>query len=118
MSALVLELKQHDTKPWLVVQLRDLVGTPEEKPLNLEEEGIKKVMFVMRKEGASGSPKVRGEAEMTDKALGVVTYKWLLADTSEAATFEGEFETEDEEGGIESVPRKGTIKIIINPDLG
>lgn len=122
MSQQILELKQHDTKPWLVVQLRDLVGTPEEKPLNLTEEEIKKVSLVMRKKNAEATdePKLKGVMQMTDKAEGVCTYKWITGDTSEAGEFEGEFEMEDEEGGIESVPRgvEGNIIIKINPDLG
>lgn len=118
MSDLVFEFKQGDTKPWLVVQLMDLVGTPEEKPINLIEEEIKKVDFVMRKQGVSGEPKIKAVTEMTDKAIGVVTYKWADDDSIEPGTFEGEYEMEDEEGDIESVPRKGTITIIINPALG
>lgn len=114
------QIKQNDTKPWLVVQLMDFVGTESEKPINLTAEEIKKVRFIMRETKRTDveGPSFKKDAIMTEPVAGIVTYKWGAGDTAVSGLFNGEFELEDEDGDIETIPRSGYIEIEITDDLG
>lgn len=112
------EIKRGDTRPIYIVQLKERVGTPEEKPIDLDKEEVESVRFIMRRKGQSGAPDVTGPAVMEDKKEGVVSYTWEEGDTDrEPGEFDVEFELVFTDGGKETVPDKDYFACKINGDL-
>lgn len=110
-------IKQNDTRPNLVAVLQDGVGTGA-SPIDLTT--AKAVRFIMRGKNKKDNdgPKTKRECDITDPSKGVVTYVWMAADTDTVSEFNGEFEIEWEDGGIETVPNNGYFAINIVDDLG
>lgn len=107
-------IKQNDTRPKLVVALRDDVdGEDVAVDLTLATS----VKFLMRP-AAGGAAKVSKAAAITDAVNGVVTYTWEAANTDTVDAFEAEIEVTWNDGGIETFPAEGYISVDITDDIG
>jgi hypothetical protein len=112
------EIKRGDTRPIYIAQLKEKVGTPQEKVIDLEAEEVESVRFIMRKKDASGAPDVDGIADIDDAKEGLVSYTWEVGDTDrESGEYDVEFELKFKDGGTETVPDKLYFACKINPDL-
>jgi len=103
------DIKQHDTLPNLVANLKNNDGTV----INLSNTNV---YFKMRSIN-NGGLVVNTEANVTTPLLGTVQYAWAANDTSVAGTFNGEFEINFEGGEVQSVPTIGYISIKVHDDL-
>lgn len=112
------EIKRGDTRPVYITQLKEKIGTPEEKPIDLEEEEVASVRFLMRKKNATGAPDVTGPANILNAKTGLVEYVWEEGDTDrEPGDYDVEFELTFEDGGVETAPTENFFDCKINGDL-
>lgn len=117
--------KQGALLPTYVVELRELIGTPNERQVpNLDQAvGFK---FLMRAEGAAveSEPLIFGDAAYWQDPDNPATYTasveyiWQDGDLDVApGNFQGEVWTEWVAGKFEKFPNEGYFAIKINPDL-
>lgn len=105
MSQSVFRIKRGDTRPPIKWQCLNDMGQPQ----NLTGATVR---FKM------GKPvKVNTPAVISDAALGVVSYQWVVADTNAAGVYPGEFEVTYADGGIESFPDDGYIRVEVQEDI-
>lgn len=101
-------IKQGDTRPKYVAVLTSN-GTP------IDLTNATSIKFLMRVEGQA--PKINAAAAFTDRPNGQVTYTWTGSDTDTVATYQGEFEITWSDGGVETVPNDGYLRIEIEDDI-
>lgn len=108
------EIKRHDASPVLRRVLLDGNGVP----INLTT--ATGVNFVMAPKSAlpDDPPALKKAAFINDPVAGDVEYRWVVADTTVAGDFNGEFEIVWGDGTPQTVPTHGYIDITINDDLG
>lgn len=102
-------IKTNDTKPLLIVTLKDHAGA------KVDISGAT-ARFHMKKYGAS-SLKVDALASVTNGSEGQVSYSWSASDTDTAGTYYGEIEITYSDSKVETFPNNGYFTIIINEDL-
>lgn len=98
-------IKQNDTSPALQATLKDSNDTA----IDLSSASVK---FHMRKVGAV-TPKIDGNATISNADGGVVYYQWQTGDTDTIGSYEAEFEVTFVGGEIESFPNNRYIQIEI-----
>jgi hypothetical protein len=109
-----IELKTHDTRPYLDCVLKDVSGA-----INLTGAAVRFHMqdsdgnIVVNQSTTTASPKVSIE----DSTAGEVRYKWAAADTSTAGHFEAEWQITFGDGSKVSVPNDGHLSVVIYDDI-
>lgn len=112
-------IKQGDTRPTYVVQLRENIGQTDERPIDLTN--AQSVSFIMKKQNASPTAgfDVKGTCSFLGaRTSGTVEYIWGATDTAVIADYDVEFEITWAPGAIETVPNKGYFAISVVADLG
>lgn len=122
------ELKQGSLLPTYVVQLKELVGTPQERVVpGLDDPGIAGFRFLMRHDAAATEdpPLIDGDAHYwidPDDAAAYtasIEYIWIPGDTDIApGNYQVEIWVEWVAGKYEKFPNKGYFSATINADLG
>lgn len=110
MSQSLIFIKQNDLAPDVEAQLI------EPKKPNQPREPIDLTAAVAVRFLASNG--VNAPCTVDDELEGRVRYVWQAGDTDVAGTFEAEFEIEWAGGKKQTVPSNGSIKLIIDEDLG
>ena len=108
-GGMAFRIKTNDTKPLLIVTLKDHAGA------KVDISGAT-ARFHMKKYGAS-SLKVDALASVTNGSEGQVSYSWSASDTDTAGTYYGEIEITYSDSKVETFPNNGYFTIIINEDL-
>lgn len=94
------EIKQHDRRPFFVVNLTDESGT-----VNLTTAGSAVFNMGTATNGVLGAAVIsRGSATITNAATGEVTYQWGTADTANPGNFLSEVEVIWNDGKPETFP--------------
>jgi hypothetical protein len=106
-------MKRGDSRPKLVRNLKQTVNTVE-TAINLTT--ATSVLFHMRRNDGAGAL-LGGTCAITNAVTGEVTYTWVTADTASAASYNGEFQINWNDGGVETVPNGGFITIDVLEDL-
>jgi len=111
-------IKQGDTRPTYVAQLKENVGQTDERPIDLT--GAQSVNFIMKKTNASATAPfdVKGVMTIENATAGIVEYTWGAADTATIADYDVEFEITWAPGAVETVPNKGYLSVSVVADLG
>jgi RNase P/RNase MRP subunit p29 len=103
-------IKQNDTAPALEAALTDSNG----RKRDMTQAAT--VRFHMKDE--NGNVLVDNEGLVINQTKGIVAYRWEEGDTATVGTHNAEFEvTYNNDGGTETFPNTGYIKVIIKEDL-
>lgn len=111
-------IKQGDTRPTYVVQLKENMGQADERPIDLT--GATQVNFIMKKQNSSPTANfdTKGAMVILQATSGIVEYQWQAADTATIADYDVEFEITWAPGAIETVPNVGYLSVSVKADLG
>lgn len=104
-------IKQGDTSPKLVAQLKDGDG----EPINLVDTQV--IEFHMMNADTDEVVIEDSSASVDDGENGVVSYDWKSGDTENEGHFKAEFEVVWNSGKIESFPNQGYIDVYIDRDI-
>lgn len=103
-------IKQNDTAPSIAALLKNPSGSA----INLTGATVR---FNMKSQ--SGTLLVdNATAVVVDESTGNVRYDWALGDTALAGNNYAEFEITYSDGGVETVPNDGYIRVKITPEVG
>lgn len=94
-------IKQHDTAPAYVADLKDNFDTT---PTAIDLTNATSVTFKMREQGNTGAPKVSSPMTIVSPSGGQVRHAWGASDTDTVGTYDVEFEIAWNDGKIETVP--------------
>lgn len=108
-------IKQHDTRPAYVADLKDNVGTTLEAAIDLTD--ATSVTFKMRAMGATGAPFISRAMTIVSTTGGRVQHNWQSGDTATTGTFQVEFEIAWNDAGTETVPNVDYMTVIVTDDL-
>lgn len=113
-QSMVFFIGKNDTLPMLPIQctFEDIDGV--EKPFDLTGWTLK---FYMRREGASGAPKVDGLNAVIDNApLGIAHYPWAVGDTDTSGVYAGDFVATQGAQRITFPNKVPKIRVIVGED--
>jgi hypothetical protein len=101
-------IKQNDTSPSILAELKDANNTP----VNLTAATAK--IFI---KSVDGTLKVNEDLQIINAALGVVRYDWQVGDTNTVGTYSVEFQVTYTDGAVETFPNTGSIALVVTKEL-
>ncbi len=101
-------IKQNDTSPSILAELKDANNTP----INLNAATAK--IFIKSIDGAL---KVNGNMQVINASLGTVRYDWQVGDTDTVGTYSVEFQVTYTDGAVETFPNTGSIALVVSKEL-
>ena len=104
-----LYLKQGDTEPALEGQLLDAQGSA----VNLSGATAR----CLARDAITREVVIDGACTIQDPATGVIRYEWSAADTERAGVFQLEIEVTYGDGGRESFPNRGHMRLRITSEV-
>jgi len=101
-------IKQNDTSPSILAELKDANNTP----VNLTAATAK--IFI---KSVDGTLKVNEDLQIINAALGVVRSDWQVGDTNTVGTYSVEFQVTYTDGAVETFPNTGSIALVVTKEL-
>lgn len=101
-------IKQNDTSPSLLANLKDY----DNNPVNITGASV---MFHMK--DISGTLKVDSAMTIVDAVNGIVRYDWVAGDTDTAGAYYVEFEVTYADSAVETFPNTGNLSVLVVGEL-
>lgn len=101
-------IKQNDTSPSILAELKDANNTP----VNLTSATVK--IFA---KSIEGTLKIDESVDIINGSLGTIRYDWQTGDTDTVGIYSVEFQVTYTDGAIETFPNTGSIALVVTKEL-